>query len=220
LPPDVLEISSRHVSEINGNRVIVRPDGKINLPLLGEIYVAGLTPRQIEEQIEKKASAYYEVVDATVNVAEYNSQNFYVFGEVYRPGPYRWTGSDTLLDALANAQPTRLAWPERIKVVRGSRPQRGGYATSQPSDQYVKKGIHPPSPEHPREEMTINLMAMIDSGDLANNILLKPNDVIYVQPNPFAAIGLAIQQVLFPVRPVLEAARVPATIENAANPGQ
>ena len=55
-------------------------------------------------------------------------------------------------------------------------------------------------------------MAMIKHGDMANNIYLLPNDVVYVQPNPFAELGLALQSILYPVRPVLEAARVPAVI--------
>ena len=57
----------------------------------------------------------------------------------------------------------------------------------------------------------INLMAMVRNGDLTNNILLKPNDVIYVQPNPLAALGEGIQMVLFPVRPAMDAASVPYT---------
>ncbi len=199
-PPDVISISSTHVSEINGMMQQVRPDGKINLPLLGEIMVAGKTPGEIEKDITKAASNYYEQVDATVQIAGYNSQRFYVFGQVSGPGPMPWTGRDTLLDVLAKAQPTSLAWPERIIVVRAAKPTVGGYATTQPSGQYCITGVHPPDKDKPRYKMTINLMAMVQSGDLANNILLKPNDIIYVQPNPFAKVALAIEQIFSPIR--------------------
>ena len=216
-PPDVIRINSIHISEIRGIQQQVRPDGKINLPLLGEIFVAGKTPRQIEWAIEDIARKYYEKVDATVEVIGFNSQRFYVFGQVSRPGPISWTGHDTLLDALAKAQPTNLAWPERIMVIRGSKPTEGGYVTSQPSKGYKITGIHrAPKGNEPRK-MTVNLLAMIRSGDMSNNILLMPNDVIYVPPNPFAAVGLALQNILFPVRPVLEAVRVPASIESATS---
>ncbi len=47
--------------------------------------------------------------------------------------------------------------------------------------------------------MLINLDAMIASGDMANNVMLRPDDIIYVQPNPFAKLGLAIETVLFPL---------------------
>ncbi len=199
-PPDVISISSAHVPEINGVQQQVRPDGKINLLLLGEILVAGKTPSEIEKALTVAAKDYYEQVDATVQIVGYNSQRFYVFGQVSSPGPMSWTGHDTLLDVLAIVQPTPLAWPERILLVRPARPKEGGYATSQPSGKYCREGVHPPMKDNPAYKMTINLMAMVKSGDMANNILLMPNDVIYVQANPFAKVGLAIEKVMFPVR--------------------
>lgn len=219
-PPDALTITSRHVTEIaNLTPQVVRPDGRINLPLLGEIFVAGKTPAEIQGEILEKAKAYYNEVDATVTVTAYNSQKFYVFGQVGIAGPVPWTGHDTLLEALAKAQPTYLAWPERIIVVRGDEPQVGGSTTRMSKEErkdFKSSGIRPPKVDAPRHTMTINMMAMIKYGDYSNNVYLRPNDVVYVQPNPFAEIGLALQSILFPVRPVLEAVRVPATVSGAA----
>lgn len=144
LPPDVLLVRSTSVPEINGITQQIRPDGKINLPLIGEIDVVGkkedetgltakrieqegLTPKEIEARITEAAKDYYEQVDATVQVVGYNSQKIYVFGQTSRPGPQAWTGTNTVLDVLAQSQPTNLAWPERILVVRGKPPRRGGY---------------------------------------------------------------------------------------------
>lgn len=200
LPPDVLLITSRNVPEIDQVTQQVRPDGKINLPLLGEIYVADKTPKQIEEALVKAAGEYYERADATVQVVGYNSQKFYVFGEVGLAGPVPWTGRDTLLDALARAQPTALAWPERIVVLRGVAPTTGGHATTQPSTTYSVTGVHPPTKDSSPKKLVFNLMAMVSSGDMSNNILLKPNDVIYVQPNPFARVALAIETMASPIR--------------------
>ncbi len=212
-PPDVLVVSSLHVPEINGQTQQVRPDGKINLPLLGEIPVVDKTPKEIEAAITEAAKVYYAEADAVVNINQYNSQKFYIFGQVVRPGPMPWTGRDTLLDALCKAQPTDLAWPERIIVVRPSQPSVGGYSATQPAElkNYKKTGVHQEVDDRPRHKMTFNLMAMVKTGDLTNNVYLKPNDIIYVQPNPFAEIGLALQSILFPVRPVLEAVRVPSS---------
>jgi protein involved in polysaccharide export with SLBB domain len=218
LPPDRISITSIHVPEISGVKTQVRPDGKINLPLVGEVYVAGKTPKEIEEEIDKAAKEYYEQVDSTVEVVAYMSQRFYVFGQVGRPGPMPWTGRDTLLDVLAVAQPTPLAWPERIMIVRGDEPQVGGYATTKPSTSYTRTGVNPPAKGKPRKTMVINLLAMIESGDMANNILLLPNDVVYVQPNPLARVGLAIQMLLFPIRPAVEAVVTPAGAAAAAAP--
>jgi len=212
-PPDVISIASREVPEINGASQRIRPDGKVNLPLLGEIFVAGKTPKEIELALGKAAEKYYEQVDATVTVSAYNSQRFYLFGQVGRPGPMPWTGRDTLLDALAQAQPTTLAWPERIWLIRSTKPQVGGSAPPEPRPRrYRMFGVHTPPKHKPPTKMCVNLMAMVKSGDLSKNVLLMPNDVIYVQPNPLAAIGLAVQNLLFPVRPAMEAAGTPARI--------
>jgi polysaccharide export outer membrane protein len=217
LPPDVIQITSRQVTEIGSLSQQVRPDGKINLPLLEEIEVAGKTPKEIEKAIETKALEFYEKADVTVTVTGYNSQKYFVFGQVGTAGPIPWTGHDTLLDALAKAQPTYLAWPERIYVVRGDDPKEGGEATTQPSEDFKKTGIQTEAQDNPRHVIIINLKAMIEHRDMSNNILLKPNDVINVQPNPFAVVGLALESVLYPVRPILEAVRVPASISGAAN---
>ncbi len=217
LPPDVISVTSRHVPEVNNVTQQVRPDGKVNLPLLGELYVAGKTPQEIEESLTALAKEYYEEVDATVTVTQYRSQMIYVFGQVSRPGPRPWTGTDTLLDVLAVAQPTQLAWPEKIKIVRLSKPKRGGYL----SDSEYKKAMNEKAAAQPTETtskeeaksvvLEINLMKMIQEGDASRNVMLQSDDVVYVPPNPLAAVGLAIQQILFPIRPGAEIVSAPAS---------
>ncbi len=217
MPPDMISITSIHVPEIAGVTERIRPDGKINLPLVGEIFVAGHTPAEIEGFIKEAARDYYEQVDATVRVASYNSQMIFVFGQVSRPGAQPWTGNDTLLDILARSQPTQLAWPERIRVVRGKSPTRGGYVPGERPEGLPGEEVKMESAaaggetDDEAEVMVIDLMKMVKSGDLSHNVLLRPDDMIYVPPNPLAAVGLAIQQVLFPVRPAIETAGLPAT---------
>ena len=215
LPPDQIAIRSLRVAEINAVTQRIRPDGKLNLPLVGEVYVAGMTATEMEAAITQAARTYYNEVDVTVDVTGYASQRYYVFGQVAGPGPRPWTGHDTLLDALAQAQPTELAWPQRIKVVRGDQPQEGGcFTCTQPEPQgdYKSSGVRPENPDNPRRTMIINLHAMIKDGDMSNNIMLLPNDVIYVQANPLAKIGLALQSLLFPVRPGIETIATPASV--------
>ena len=118
MPPDVIAISSNYVREIGNVVQQIRPDGKVSLPLVGEIFVAGWTTQEIRQEVETAARRYYKKSDITVYVVEYKSQKIYVFGEVARPGTMAWTGSNTLLDVLARTQPTSLAWPEKIKVIR------------------------------------------------------------------------------------------------------
>lgn len=165
------------------------------------------------------AKEFYEKTDATVQVVGYNSQKYYIFGQVSGAGPVAWTGRDTLLDALARSQPNNLAWNERIMVVRGSRPQQGGYyqEASNPIGKYRLTGVHKAPKDNEPETMMINLIAMIEHGDLANNILLMPNDIIYVQATPLAKIGLTLQRLLFPVNPAIQAAGIPANFERAGD---
>ncbi len=212
LPPDILLIRSAHIQEINNVQQQIRPDGKINLPLIGEIDAAGRTAKEIEEDINRGARKYYDEVDATVQVALYNSQKYYVFGQVNRQGGFPWTGHDTVLEALAQAIPNFEAWPEQILLVRGSPPQTGGYADvkaavdktpAAPSARAMQDGPH---------KVVINLYAMVKEGDMTNNVFLRPNDMIYVRPNPLAEVGLAVQSLLLPVRPAVEMVTAPATV--------
>jgi len=126
LPPDVLTISSVYISELQKQTYMVRPDGKIALPLFGEVFVAGKTTKEIEGAILEATKEYYKKGDVTVEVTGYNSQKIYVFGQVARPGPMPWTGCDTVVNALAIVQPNQYAWPEKIKILRPKHPKAGG----------------------------------------------------------------------------------------------
>jgi len=269
LPPDVITIRSAYVPEIDGETQQVRPDGYINLPLVGEIDVVGntrtgLTPREIEKVIEAKAKDYYEQTQSTVVVTGYNSQKVFVFGQVSRPGPQPWTGANTVLDVLATSQPTTLAWPERIVLVRCKNPTRGGYAfefktkdlekaaekapevgediSAAPTVQGIPTAAAPEAvdkaeaapaeidpdsknlaskPAEPQHQeawvLRVNLKKMYEEGDLSKNVYLQPDDIIYVPANPLAAFGLAIQQLLFPIRPALETVTLPSSAMYTVN---
>lgn len=213
MPPDVLAISSLHVTEINNVSQQVRPDGKINVPLLGEVMVAGRTPAEIETLLQESASQYYKVPDAKVVVSQYQSQKYFVYGQVLRPGARIWTGRDTIIDAMAEAQPNEISWPEKIRVVRSRKPAVGGYMPEVPEkadpNDVTKNWTN-------AEELTIDLMAMVRTGDMSHNIMLQPNDIIYVPPNPFGALGLEIRKFLYPVQPIIETVQTPQTVRNSA----
>ena len=108
-PPDSIRIESLNVPEINGKVHRVRPDGKINLQLLGEFFVAGKTPSEIEKMLAEASKEYYEKTDATVQVVGYLSQNFYIFGQVSRPGPMPWT-------AIRSAGDSKAGFPVRYSM--------------------------------------------------------------------------------------------------------
>lgn len=185
MPPDTIEITSPNVPEIDGETQNLRPDGKITLRLIGEVYVAGLTTSEIADKLTQQLTRYYQKPIVVVRAAAGASKRYYVFGEVSGPGPYPFTGNDTLLGALAMAQPTRLAWMSQVKVVRPSHENRE------------------------RHEMTIDVDEIVKHGKSTDNVLLQEGDIIHVPPTPLAWLGLQFQALLFPLNQVLATGYTP-----------
>jgi len=99
---DVLSISVWKEPDVS-RTVPVRSDGKISLPLVGELQAAGQTPRQLEKDITDRLQNYISEPEVTVIVTDSKSQKINILGMVARPGAYLMTGSTTVLDAIALA---------------------------------------------------------------------------------------------------------------------
>jgi polysaccharide export outer membrane protein len=99
---DVLAINVWREPELSRS-VPVRPDGKISLPLVGDISVSGLTPRFLQDRLTKELDSYIRKPQVTVIVQEVNSRKFYIMGQVEKPGTYPLTTHVAILDALAMA---------------------------------------------------------------------------------------------------------------------
>lgn len=99
---DVLAISVWKEPDISRS-VPVRSDGKISLPLVGELQAGGQTPRQLEDEITKRLKSYISEPDVTVIVTDSKSQKVNILGMVARPGTYLLTSSTTVLDSIAMA---------------------------------------------------------------------------------------------------------------------
>lgn len=97
---DVLAVNVWKESEIS-RTVTVRSDGKITLPLVGELQASTKTPKQLEDEISSKLSDYISEPAVTVIVQEVRSQRFNILGQVTHPGSYALTSSTTVLDAIA-----------------------------------------------------------------------------------------------------------------------
>ena len=115
---DVLAINVWKEAEIS--RVVpVRSDGRISLPLIGELQSGGLTPRQLEAEITKRLKDYVAEPSVTVVVQEIHSQNINVLGMISRPGSYPLTKTMTVVDAIATAGGFRdFAKQKSIYVLR------------------------------------------------------------------------------------------------------
>ncbi len=187
-PPDEIEISADKAPEIDGEQQTVRQDGKVSLRLLGDVAIAGLTPAETSAKIESLLSRYYVDPHVNTRVKGRLSKRYYVFGQVGRPGAHPYTGRDTLLHVLSIAQPTFLAWKSQVKV------------------------IHPSHEDGQRKVMTVNVDKIMKQGRLEQNVLLEEGDIVYVPATPMAWVGLRLREVLWPVSPILGAARTPAEI--------
>ncbi len=97
----------------------VRSDGKISLPLMGEVQATGRTPLQLEQDIATKLQNYITKPEVTVMVEQINSKKFNVLGQVIKPGSYSLTLAPTVVDALAIANgPRDFAKLKSIFILR------------------------------------------------------------------------------------------------------
>lgn len=116
---DILHISVFHEPDATVAGVVVRPDGKISMPLLKEVSVVGLTPSQLEKQITTDLSQFMAAPDVTVMVTAINSKKIYVVGAVKKEGPIPYTYRMNVLQALSEAGGiTDYAKRKKIYVLR------------------------------------------------------------------------------------------------------
>lgn len=101
-PDDTLRVVFWTAKEMSHD-VLVRPDGKISLPLVNDVHAAGLTPLQLAAAIKAAAARFVIDSDATVIVTQIRSRKVYVVGEVSKPGPFFLGGDMTVLQAIGEA---------------------------------------------------------------------------------------------------------------------
>ncbi len=115
---DVLEVFVWRNEQLS-REVVVRPDGKISLPLIQDIQAEGLRILQLKDRITRKFSEYLEHPKVTIIVKEINSYKVSVLGRVVRPGVYAITGNTTLVEAISMAGGfTEWANKRKLTVIR------------------------------------------------------------------------------------------------------
>jgi polysaccharide export outer membrane protein len=125
-PEDVIEVFVWKQPELT-TTVVIRPDGRISLPLTNELEASGKTAIQLQKEITEKLREYITQPIVNVIVKQVNSLKISVLGEVRKPDVYRIKNQVTVLDAIAMAGGfTDLARPSRVIVIRNapSGPQR------------------------------------------------------------------------------------------------
>jgi polysaccharide biosynthesis/export protein len=148
-PEDVLYVSVFHEPELT-RAASVRPDGKITMPLIGDMQAAGLTPERLNAQMKQALSTYMNNPDVTITVAQVNSKRYTVTGGVMRPGLYPLVLPTKVFDALSSSGFRDFANMKKIVIIRG--------------DKRIK----------------FNYKDVLHGKHLDQNIFLEPGDTIYV----------------------------------------
>ncbi len=117
---DVLAVNIWKEPEIS-RTVPVRPDGKITLPLVGDVQASGLTPHKLEDTLRDGLKAYVSNPEVTVIVQEVKSLKFNIVGEINHPGSFPLSQPTSVLDAIALGGGLRdFAKSGKIYVLRGN----------------------------------------------------------------------------------------------------
>jgi polysaccharide export outer membrane protein len=153
-PQDVLGVILWREPEFSGD-VTVRPDGKVTLPLMGEIQAAGLTPLALRKVILTEAVKYFMEPNVQVVVRSIQSRKVFVTGRVTTPGTHALVGPLTVMQALAlSGGVTEYADAKNITILRN---EGGAVRTLKFNYRDVSKGKN-----------------------LQQNILLIPGDTVVV----------------------------------------
>ena len=134
---------------------VVRPDGRISLPLVNDIQAAGLTPEQLRLNVTKAAEKFVQDPSVTVVVKQINSRRVYVTGMISKPGPYPLGGPTTVMQLIAMAGGVNeYADAENITILRNE--------------------------EGRQSSIRFNYEDIKNRRRLEQNILLKPGDTVVI----------------------------------------
>jgi len=174
----------------------LRPDGKITMPLLGDVAVTGLTALEIDEKLTKLYSRYLKEVDITVTVASFTSKNVYLFREPGSAAALPYTGKQDFLKTMARA---------------------GGPG---PNADYLFRSILlvRASAEKP-EIVKVDLQKIVKEGllDEAHNPTIRSGDIIYIPMDVFSWIGYKIEKAMRPVNALFQPIRAIDTWDDVFN---
>jgi polysaccharide export outer membrane protein len=116
---DVLQISVWKEPDASVGSVVVRPDGKITVPIIKEIEVLGLTPTEAEKAITERLDKLIQGVDVTVIVKDIQSKKLYVIGAVKKEGIIQYTYRMSVMQALTESGGlTDYAKRKKIYILR------------------------------------------------------------------------------------------------------
>ena len=164
-PNDVLMVTVYNQPQLSG-KFAVEADGTLAFPLLGRVAAGGLSIRIVEDTIrEGLAKGILNDPQVSVTVDQYRSQQIFVVGEVRQPGSLPFTGSMSLIEALARVGSTTERAGMEAVIVRSS----GGTGAAPAPD------VNAPN----TDTIRVNLQSL-ERGVLSQNVVLRAGDTIFV----------------------------------------
>ncbi len=193
-PKDLLEVTAMGVQEINKLAVRVSEDGRINLPLIGEVEVNNLTKSEVEKKLVGLLSEKYVInPQVSIFIVEYKSKRVSILGAVEKPGPYELLGRQTIMSIISQAGGmTRDAGNDIIVI----RQLADGSSTS----------------------IRISIDDLFVKGEAKLNIPLEPNDIINI-PVDKAVVIYVFGQVKNPGALQVKRSAIPTLLQAIAQAG-
>ena len=179
---DVLFISVWQNKDLD-QEVTVRPDGKISVLLAGDIQAEGSTIPQLSRQITARLKEYIKFPEISISLRKIGGKKIILLGEVNRPGVYAVSGNSTILELIAMANGyTKDAVLDSVIVIRG--------------------GLQKPVGKR------LDLARAIKKADMSQNIILEPEDIVYVPKKFISNVNYFVSQILGPITQGLAPAEI------------
>lgn len=158
---------------------VVRPDGNVSIPMVGEVNATGMTVDAFTNVVKQRLSRYIINPDVSVNVVKLGGVRVYVFGEVNRPGVYELTKGHRVIDAIGAA--SGFNWDT------------------------AKKKIYLIRQDRPKELIPINLNHILETGDMKENYEMREGDILYLTKNSRISFSRDIAPIFSSIYTITEA---------------
>jgi polysaccharide biosynthesis/export protein len=170
---DVLFISVWQNQDLN-QEVTVRPDGKIAVLLIGDTQAEGLTVSQLTQAIKDRIKDYIKYPEVSIALRKIGGKKVIILGEIGSPGVYSVSGKTTVLELIGLAHGyTPNAVLSSVLVIRG--------------------GLQKPVGQK------VDLLRAIKTADLSQNIVLEPEDIVYVPKSFISNMNYVMTMILSPI---------------------
>jgi len=173
---DIIEIEVWRVADLT--RIItVRPDGRISMPLVGDLDVEGMSLTQLRDVLTEKISDYVISPQISISLKQFGGRKFVILGEVNSPGVFRYQQQIYMMEAIALAGGFKHhAKSADVMIVRGD-------IRKQPKVKIIRA----------------NMNNVLKKGMLTENIAILPNDIIYIGKGAIGDANDVISDVIEPM---------------------